>query len=134
MSDICGTTAENVPLSVDGATDASHTRKKRQAASLKSAMKEFLALRIPNDVLSDLAPLVGGENHINYRTAITAALVKKALDGDVRAYHEIRSLVGEDTDAERLKIQNRELEIKERKEFPDDCGAVYDILEAFKDV
>lgn len=108
-------------------------RKKRRSASLKGAMKEFLALDVTDDVLTEFVKLACCEDAVNYRAAITAALVKKALDGDVRAYHEIRSLVGEDTDAERLKIQNRELELKEQKEAPSDSGAVYEILEAFKD-
>ncbi len=108
-------------------------RKKRGATSLKGTMKEFLALNVTDDILTEVVKLTCCEDVVNYRTAITAALVKKALDGDVRAYHEIRSLVGEDTDAERLKIQNRELELKEQKEAPSDCGAVQDILEAFKD-
>lgn len=116
-----------------GRTAAKKVRKKRGAASLKGAMKEFLAMNVTDDVLTEVVKLACCEDAVNYRTAITAALVRKALDGDVRAYHEIRSLVGEDTDAERLKIQNRELELKEQKESPTDCGAVQEILEAFKD-
>jgi len=114
-------------------TAAKKVRKKRGAVSLKGVMKEFLAMNVTDDVLTEVVKLACCEDTVNYRTAITAALVKKALDGDVRAYHEIRSLVGEDTDAERLKIQNRELELKEQKESPNDCGAVQEILEAFKD-
>ncbi len=108
-------------------------RKKRGAASLKGTMKEFLSMSVTDDILSGVAELMRCEGDVNFRTALTAALVKKALDGDVRAYHEIRSLVGEDTDAERLKIQNRELELKELKESPVDSGEVFEIMEAFKD-
>lgn len=92
----------------------------QRSKSLKTVMTELLNSRVENGSIFDSAAEMGVDKQkMNYRSAIAAALVKKAASGDVSAFKEIRSLIGEDINAQTLKIKKRELAIKEAKSSPD---------------
>lgn len=100
---------------------------RRRKRNLKTAMKSVLAMPVSDiDRWNAISALGVDPADIDNQTAIVCALMSKALAGDVAAFKEIRSLLGEDNDAERLKLQKQELKLKEKKlgegdeEFPDD--------------
>ena len=100
---------------------------RRRKRNLKAAMKSVLALPV-NDIdrWNAISALGVDPVDIDNQTAIVCALMSKALAGDVAAFKEIRSLLGEDNEAERVKLQKKQLELAERKadggedETPDD--------------
>ena len=100
---------------------------RRRKRNLKAAMKAVLSLPVQDiDKWNAISALGVDPADIDNQTAIVCALMSKAMAGDVAAFKEIRSLLGEDNDAERLKLQKQELKLKEKKlgdndeEIPDD--------------
>lgn len=100
---------------------------RRRKRNLKAAMKAVLSLPVQDiDKWNAISALGVDPADIDNQTAIVCALMSRALAGDVAAFKEIRSLLGEDNDAERLKLQKQELKLKEKKlgdndeEIPDD--------------
>lgn len=100
---------------------------RRRKRNLKAAMKSLLALPVQDiNRWNAISELGVDPDDIDNQTAIACALMARALKGDVSAFKEIRSLIGEDNDAERLKLQKQELKLKEKKmggsdeELPDD--------------
>lgn len=100
---------------------------RRRKRNLKAAMKAVLSLPVQSiDNWNAISALGVDPADIDNQTAIVCALMSKAMAGDVAAFKEIRSLLGEDNDAERLKLQKQELKLKEKKlgdndeEIPDD--------------
>ncbi len=88
---------------------------RRRKRDLKAAMNELLNMDIVSPDILDNTTEMGITSSLDYNAAIVAALVRKAAGGDVAAFKEIRSLIGKDNDTERLKLQKRELAIKEKK-------------------
>ncbi len=114
-------------------------KKSGEVRRRKKSMKSVLTAMLNSDVVSDEIYNAAAEMGVNvmdmtYQAAILAALIKKAASGDVAAIKEIRSIIGEDNDAERLKIAKKELALKEKRVNPDDEGAASDIAAAIKDV
>ena len=100
---------------------------RRRKRNLKAAMKAVLSLPVQSiDNWNAISALGVDPADIDNQTAIVCALMSKAMAGDVAAFKEIRSIIGEDNDAERLKLQKQELKLKEKKlgdndeEIPDD--------------
>ena len=100
---------------------------RRRKRNLKAAMKSLLALPVQDINQWNAISEMGVDSaDIDNQTAIACALMSKAMAGDVAAFKEIRSLLGEDNDAERVKLRKQELKLKEKKlgdgdeEVPDD--------------
>ena len=94
-------------------------------------MRSVLSAMLNADVVSDEIYNSAAEMGVDvmdmtYQAAIIAALIKKAASGDVAAVREIRSIIGEDNDTERVKLQKKQLAMQEKKlsgdteELPDD--------------
>ena len=95
--------------------------------NLKAAMKAVLSLPVQDiNNWNAISALGVDPADIDNQTAIVCALMSKAMAGDVAAFKEIRSLLGEDNDAECVKLRKQELKLKEKKlddgdeEVPDD--------------
>ena len=94
---------------------------RRRKRNLKAALKAVLALPVQDtDKWNALSALGVDPADIDNQTAIVCALMSRAMAGDVAAFKEIRSLLGEDNDAQRVKLQKQELKLKEQKLGGDD--------------
>ena len=100
---------------------------RRRKRNLKAAMKAVLSLPVQDtDKWNAISAIGVDPADIDNQTAIVCALMSSAMAGDVAAFKEIRSLLGEDNDAERVKLRKQELKLKEKKlddgdeEVPDD--------------
>ncbi|MGN1109838.1 MAG: hypothetical protein ACI4RK_10710 [Oscillospiraceae bacterium] len=100
-------------------------RKSGEARRRKKSMKSVLSAMLNADVVSDdiynsAAEMGVDVMEMTYQAAIIAALIKKAASGDVAAVREIRSIIGEDNDTERVKLQKKQLAMQEKKLSGDD--------------
>lgn len=96
---------------------------RRRKRDLKAAMNELLNMDVVCPDILDKTIEMGVVSSLDYNAAIVAAMVRKAAGGDVAAFKEIRNLIGRDNDTERLKLQKRELAIKEKKLGEDESAA-----------
>lgn len=94
---------------------------------MKSVLSAMLNADVVSDEIYNSAAEMGVDvTDMTYQAAIIAALIKKASSGDVAAVREIRSIIGEDNDTERVKLQKKQLAMQEKKlsgdneELPDD--------------
>lgn len=88
---------------------------RRRKRNIKALMKALLESSVTDiDIYNSTAALGFDDEEITYASAIVAAMVKEAADGNVKAFKEIRNVIGEDNDAERLKLQKKELQLKEQ--------------------
>ena len=94
------------------ASGASRRRKK----AMKAATLELLQMPVTDtEIYNALGALGVQPDNMTYQTAILAALIKGALEGDVAAFKEIRDLAGESNEAARLKLQKKKLELDEAR-------------------
>ena len=133
-----------VPFSARSKSEASENGRKggiksgearRRKRNLKAALKAVLALPVQDtETWNALSALGIDPADIDNQTAIVCALMSKAMAGDVAAFKEIRSLLGEDNDAERVKIQKKQLELSERKQdSAGGDGKLAELIEGLKD-
>lgn len=88
---------------------------RRRKRNIKALMKALLESSVTDiDIYNSTAALGFDNEEITYAAAIVAAMVREAADGNVKAFKEIRNVIGEDNDAERLKLQKKELQLKEQ--------------------
>lgn len=88
---------------------------RRRKRDLKAAMNELLNMDVVCPDILNKTIEMGIVSSLDYNAAIVAAMVRKAAGGDVAAFKEIRNLIGKDNDTERLKLQKKELAIKEKR-------------------
>ena len=108
---------------------------RRRRRDLKNTMKMLLSMSVANNEMwNALAQMGVPPENIDNHTAIVVALMQEALNGDVKAFKEIRNLIGEDTDTERLKLSQKEMKLKESK-LNDDTndGKIVELIEGLKD-
>ena len=103
---------------------------RRRKRDLRAAMKELLSLPVcDTDVWNTIAAMGVDPDKIDNTQALVVALFRKALiGGDVAAFREIRNLMGEDNDAERLKLQKKQA--LEKKQSDD--GMLSEVLAALR--
>lgn len=103
---------------------------RRRKRDLRAAMKELLSLPVcDTDVWNMIAAMGVDPDKIDNTQALVVALFRKALiGGDVAAFKEIRSLMGEDNDTERLKLQKKQTREKNRS----DDGMLSEVLAALR--
>lgn len=107
---------------------------RRRKRNLKAAMKSVLSLPV-NDIgqWNAISALGVDPADIDNQTAIVCALMARALSGDVAAFREIRSLIGEDNDAERVKLQKKQVALQEKKqESTGTDGKLTELIEGLK--
>ena len=104
---------------------------RRRKKTLKQAMKLLLEQEITDtDIYNQTAAMGVAVDDLNYQSAIVAAMVMQAANGNVKAFAQIRNLIGEDTDSERLKLQKQELAQKKKTEGGD--GKLTELIEGLK--
>lgn len=107
---------------------------RRRKRDLKNTMKTLLSMPVTNNEIWNALSKMGvpPENIDNY-TAVVVALMQEALNGSVKAFKEIRSILGEDTDNERLKLSQKEMKLKEAKQNGDSSdGKIVELIEGLK--
>ena len=118
-----------IRLKAGKASGESRRRKK----TLKQAMKLLLEQEITDtDIYNQTAAMGIDVDDLNYQSAIVAAMVMQAAKGNVKAFAQIRNLIGEDTDNERLKLQQQELAQKKKASDGGD-GKLAELIEGLKD-
>lgn len=110
-------------------------QSRRRKRDLKNTLKVLLELPVSdNEVYNALAKMGIAPENIDNHTAIVVALMREALSGNVKAFQEIRSLLGEDNDNERLKLQQKEFKLKETKQDDGKSdGRIAELIEGLKD-
>ncbi len=90
---------------------------RRRKKTLKATMKAVLSLEVTDtDTWNMLSSMGIDPQDMDNQTAMAVALLRRAImAGDVAAFKEIRNLIGEDNDAERLKLQKKQLSLQEKK-------------------
>lgn len=102
---------------------------RRRKRDLRAAMKELLSLPVCDTELWNAISAMGVDPAaIDNNQALVVAMFRKALSGDVAAFREIRNLIGEDNDAERLKLQKKQALDKNHS----DDGMLSEVLAALK--
>lgn len=113
-----------------GGRNSGETRRRKR--SMKAALRELLALPVADaDIWNKLSALGIEPDKMDNQTALLAAVFLRGVkSGDVAVLKELRSILGEDSDAERLKLQKRQTDIQERKlEGDADSGGEVTIID-----
>lgn len=127
------TESEQREIRSEGGIKSGETRRRKR--NLKAALKAVLALPVQDtNKWNALSALGVDPADIDNQTAIVCALMSRAMAGDVAAFKEIRSLLGEDNDAQRVKLQKQELKLKEQKQDgAGSDGRLAELIEGLKD-
>lgn len=100
-------------MTSNGGKKSGEVRRKKKL--LKERMKALLELSAIDSEAYDNALLMGVDNKdIDNEMLLVIALFEKAKSGDVKAFQEIRNIIGEDNATEELKIKKKELQLKEK--------------------
>lgn len=101
---------------------------RRRKAAMRITMRQLLSLPVQDmDTWNALAALGIEPEQMDNQTALLAAvLVKGIRTGDVKAMQAIVAVIGEDNDAERLKLQKKQAREKNRS----DDGMLSEVLAA----
>lgn len=107
---------------------------RRRRKTMREAMKALLEMGVvDNDIYNAAAAMGIDIEEMTYQNAILAAMIREAACGNVQAFNAVRSLIGEDNDAERLKLQKKEMQLRERKqESGETDGALTALIEGLK--
>lgn len=100
-------------MTSNGGKKSGEVRRRKKA--LKERMKALLELPATDNQGINNALMIGiDDNDIDNETLLVIALFEKAKLGDVKAFQEIRNLIGQDNATEELKLKKKELSIKEK--------------------
>lgn len=108
------TESEVRELNAKGGRKSGETRRRKKA--MREAMKDLLSMPVVNmEVYNQTAMMGIDPENIDNQTAVLCRLILSAQCGDVSAAREIRSIIGEDNEAARIKMQKEELKYKKQK-------------------
>ena len=103
----------------NGGKKSGETRRRKKA--MREAMKDLLSMPVVNMEVYNQTEMMGIDpENIDNQTAVLCRLILSAQCGDVSAAREIRSIIGEDNEAARIKMQKEELKYKKQKYGVDD--------------
>ena len=81
---------------------------------MRSTMNRLLTMKVDVEGLSDILRADGGES--TYEEIITMAMIQQAAMGNVKAFHEIKEIVGQtDKSDDELKNLNADTELKQAR-------------------
>lgn len=102
---------------------------RRRKSAMRTAMKQLLSLPVQDmETWNALAAMGVEPEQMDNQTALLASVLAKGIrTGDFKALLAVAAIAGEDNDAERLKLQKRELAAKEKNRNGDD-GMLSDVL------
>ena len=87
---------------------------RRRKADMRSTMNRLLTIKVDVEGLSDILRADGGES--TYEEIITMAMIQQAAMGNVKAFHEIKEIVGQtDKSDDELKNLNADTELKQAR-------------------
>lgn len=87
---------------------------RRRKADMRSTMNRLLTMKVEVEGLSDVLRADGGES--TYEEIITMAMIQQAALGNVKAFHEIKEIVGQtDKSDDELKNLNADTELKQAR-------------------
>lgn len=87
---------------------------RRRKADMRSTMNRLLTMKVEVEGLSDILRADGGES--TYEEIITMAMIQQAAMGNVKAFHEIKEIVGQtDKSDDELKNLNADTELKQAR-------------------
>lgn len=87
---------------------------RRRKADMRSTMNRLLTMKVEVEGLSDILRADGGES--TYEEIITMAMIQQAALGNVKAFHEIKEIVGQtDKSDDELKNLNADTELKQAR-------------------
>lgn len=106
---------------------------RRRKSAMRTAMKQLLSLPVQDMGTRNALSAMGVEpEQMDNQTALLASVLAKGIrTGDFKTLLAVAAIAGEDNDAERLKLQKRELAAKEKNRNGDD-GMLSDVLSALK--
>lgn len=112
--------SEQREMRQNGGKKSGESRRRKRDA--KAIMRELLAMPVTDtEVWDSVAEMGVDSGEIDNRTAMLAVLLKKALlTGDCKTVQAVIGISGEDNDSKRLKLQKRELEIREKQAMGED--------------
>lgn len=127
------TPAQRSAMGAKGGKASGVSRRRRK--TMREAMKSLLETGVvDNDIYNSAAAMGIDIEEMTYQNAVLAAMIREAACGNVQAFNAIRNLIGEDSDAERLKLQQKELRLKEQKQQSGETdGAMAALIEGMKD-
>lgn len=89
---------------------------RRRKKALKALMTDLLARDITDtEIYNSTAGMGYDSGDMTYGAAITAAMVKAAAAGDVKAFNAIVDLIGEGSSGEAIKLRKKQLALQEQK-------------------
>lgn len=89
---------------------------RRRKKALKSLMTDLLASDITDtEIYNSTADMGYDIGDMTYGAAITAAMVRAAATGDVKAFNAIVDLIGEGSSGETVKLRKKQLALQEQK-------------------
>ncbi|MGN0357101.1 MAG: hypothetical protein ACI4E0_04695 [Blautia sp.] len=87
---------------------------RRRKADMRSTMNRLLTMKVEVEGLSDILRTDGCES--TYEEIITMAMIQQAAMGNVKAFHEIKEIVGQtDKSDDELKNLNADTELKQAR-------------------
>ena len=91
-------------------------KSRRRKAALRQTMNRLLTMQVDIPGLTDVLKADGGDG--TYEEAISMAMIEKALQGNVKAFHEIKEVVGQTSKSEAdMREQEAKIDlIKAQKE------------------
>lgn len=113
------TESEVRELNAKGGRKSGETRRRKKA--MRDAMKELLSMPVMNTKIYNATAMMGVEpENIDNQAAILCSLILNAQTGNVLAAKEVRSIIGEDNETARIKLQKEEFKLKKQKYIGDD--------------
>ncbi|MCI6044266.1 hypothetical protein MR857_13280 [bacterium] len=89
---------------------------RRRKADMRSTMNRLLTMKAEVDGLSDILRADGGES--TYEEIITMAMIQQAAMGNVKAFHEIKEIVGQ-TDKSEMDLEEQRIRTDRAKRARD---------------
>lgn len=109
---------------------------RRRKAAMKTAMKQLLSLPVSDiETWNKLSEMGIEPEQMDNQTALLAAVLAKGIKtGDFRTMQAVASLIGEDNEAERLKLQKKQVTLQEKKQDgAGGDGKITELIEGLKD-
>lgn len=89
---------------------------RRRKADMRSTMNRLLTMKVEVDGLSDILRADGGKS--TYEDIITMAMIQQAAMGNVKAFHEIKEIVGQ-TDKSEMDLEEQRIRTDRAKRARD---------------
>ena len=104
-------------------------KSRRRKAALRQTMNRLLTMQVDIPGLTDILKADGGDG--TYEEAISMAMIEKALQGNVKAFHEIKEVVGQTSKSEAdMREQEAKIDlIKAQKEKIEPANDEDDMLD-----